>query len=171
MPLQRWDSDAHHDPAGAMGKAYVRAAAFCQAKATRPRLIGYDTTKMVLALSVSLRRGWMLMIAHTSGTSVRRQLPWTRRRASCSRQAPVTDLQGTWAAAAWLTSHCAGDGRGFCNLKSHARCHYRVGRCHRHICRLHVHRLWCAMLLAATPSAVADLVVACPMPSQQSFVR
>ena len=33
VPLQRWDSDAHHDPAGAMGKAYVRAAAFCQAGA------------------------------------------------------------------------------------------------------------------------------------------
>ena len=34
VPLQRWDSDAHHDPAGALGKAYVRAAAFCQAEAT-----------------------------------------------------------------------------------------------------------------------------------------
>jgi len=32
-PLQRWDVDAHYDPSGAPGKAYVMAAAFCQARA------------------------------------------------------------------------------------------------------------------------------------------
>ena len=40
VPLQRWDSDAHHDPAGAMGKAYVRAAAFCQAGAKLSKVRG-----------------------------------------------------------------------------------------------------------------------------------
>ena len=98
------------------------------------------------------------MIARTSGTSMRRQLPWTRRRASCSRQALLSDLQSTCAAWPWLTLCCAGGSRGFCGLKSHARCYHWVGRCHRHICRLHVHGLWCAMLLAP--------VLACLMPWQ-----
>ena len=35
---------------------------------------------------VQVHREWMLTTASSSGTSVLRQLPWTRRRASCSRQ-------------------------------------------------------------------------------------
>ena len=40
VPLQRWDGDALHDPEGAMGKAYVRAAAFCQAEPKLLRVYG-----------------------------------------------------------------------------------------------------------------------------------
>ena len=86
-PLQRWDVDAHYDPSGAPGKAYMMAAAFCQARARA----GRDDVACRAAPARETTRGqprcrmWTSMTPSPSATGEPRRWPWTRRRACCCR--------------------------------------------------------------------------------------